>query len=95
MRVTFLDESNLSTKERNDLSDDVFGVPETRSYPMPDASHVQQAVNMFGFLKDKSEEEELASNIIKFAKKYKMMDTLKVGKKNRFYKFWKDVADKK
>lgn len=92
MKVRII-ESNLTTKERNDLPAKEFGVPETRSYPMPDKAHVQAAVNMFGCLKDKSKEDELAKNIIKFAKRYKMTGDLKVGKKNRFYKYWEKETE--
>jgi hypothetical protein len=35
--------SELSTKQRNDLPDSAFGLPEKRSYPMPDASHARNA----------------------------------------------------
>ena len=34
---------DLSTEERNALADTAFGLPHTRSYPMPDASHARNA----------------------------------------------------
>lgn len=40
-------ESVLPTKERNKLNDSDFGIPETRSYPLHDKSHVEAAVRMF------------------------------------------------
>ena len=89
MRIKII-ESELTSDQRNSLSDDMFGVPETRSYPMPDREHVLSAIQMFNRLGDKSKEEELAKNIIKFIKKYKMENQVNVGKSNRFYKYWSE-----
>jgi hypothetical protein len=33
----------LSTKQRNALADNEFGLPDTRAYPMPDANHARNA----------------------------------------------------
>jgi len=35
--------TDLSTHERNALADNVFGLPDKRTYPMPDASHARNA----------------------------------------------------
>ena len=35
--------SKLSATERDALPDEVFGLPDRRSYPMPDASHARNA----------------------------------------------------
>ena len=35
--------AELSTQARNALPDDAFGLPQKRSYPMPDASHARNA----------------------------------------------------
>ena len=35
--------TELSTNERNALDDKDFGLPEKRSYPMPDANHARNA----------------------------------------------------
>jgi hypothetical protein len=35
--------TELSTDKRNALDDKVFGLPDKRSYPMPDASHARNA----------------------------------------------------
>ncbi len=35
--------TDLSTDERNGLADSVFGLPDKRAYPMPDASHARNA----------------------------------------------------
>lgn len=40
-------ESKLPAEERNKLDDSDFGIPETRSYPLHDKSHVEAAVHMF------------------------------------------------
>lgn len=37
----------LSTEERKELPDSVFGLPERREYPMPDAEHVRAAEAYF------------------------------------------------
>lgn len=89
MKVKPLIESKLSSSKRDSLPDDIFGIPETRSYPMPDEAHVLAAIKMFNRLGDRSKEKELAKNILRFIKKYKMEDEVNVGKDNRFYKYWK------
>ena len=35
--------ADLPTNERNALADNVFGLPEKRAYPMPDANHARNA----------------------------------------------------
>lgn len=35
--------TELSTRERNALADNAFGLPLKRAYPMPDASHARNA----------------------------------------------------
>ena len=39
----------LNTEEREELSDSVFGLPERREYPMPDAAHVRAAEAYFRY----------------------------------------------
>ena len=39
----------LSSEERKDLPDSVFGLPERREYPMPDAAHVRAAESYFRY----------------------------------------------
>lgn len=43
----FLMEAELSTKERNELDDSQFGLPEDRKYPLTDAAHVKSAISYF------------------------------------------------
>ncbi len=39
----------LTTEERKDLPDSVYGLPERREYPMPDAAHVRAAEAYFRY----------------------------------------------
>lgn len=78
-------ESSLSVKKRNNLPDEVFGLPEKRKYPMPDKKHVLSAIKLFNFV-DNEDEKELAENIKKKMKEYKI-DNSHVGEKNRLKKY--------
>lgn len=59
----------LNTEERRDLPDNVFGLPDRREYPMPDAAHVRAAEAYFRYCPE-SLRPELARNILKFAARY-------------------------
>lgn len=39
----------LTTEERKELPDSVYGLPERREYPMPDAAHVRAAEAYFRY----------------------------------------------
>ncbi len=39
----------ITYEERKQLPDDVFGLPERREYPMPDAAHVRAAESYFRY----------------------------------------------
>lgn len=39
----------ISHEERKTLPDSVFGLPERREYPMPDAAHVRAAESYFRY----------------------------------------------
>lgn len=39
----------LDTEERRELPDSMFGLPERREYPMPDAAHVRAAEAYFRY----------------------------------------------
>ena len=39
----------LNTEERRELPDSVYGLPERREYPMPDAAHVRAAEAYFRY----------------------------------------------
>lgn len=76
----------LTADERTD-----FGIPSLKKYPMPDPDHVKAAIRMFNHV-DEEHEKELANNIIKYIKKYKMTD-INVGKDNRFHKYYSPSED--
>ena len=77
----------MTAAERNKLKDSDFGLPEKRKYPLDSEAHVRSAIRFFNYV-DKDDEVELAGNINKAIKKYKMKD-IHVGKNNRFYKYYK------
>ena len=59
----------LNTEERRDLPTNVFGLPERREYPMPDAAHVRAAEAYFRYCPEELRP-ELARNILRFASEY-------------------------
>ena len=69
MGIFSLRESNLSSKERNELKDSQFGLPEDRKYPLNDADHVRSAIKLFGHCEE-SKKTQLAKRINAAAKKY-------------------------
>ena len=56
-------------KERKELNDSDFGLPEERKYPMPDATHVRAAESYFRYATDQ-QKPELAHNILRKAKEF-------------------------
>lgn len=84
-KKSLVTESSLTAKKRNNLPDEVFGLPEKRKYPMPDKKHVLSAIKLFNFV-DNEDEKELAENIKKKMKEYKI-DNSHVGEKNRLKKY--------
>lgn len=75
----YLDEAAMKSAKRNSLSDDQFGLPEDRKYPLNDAKHVRLAVKMFGHCEE-GKRKKLAGNILKAAEKHGV--SIKVGKNN-------------
>ena len=59
----------LDTLERDELSDSVYGLPERREYPMPDAAHVRAAEAYFRYCPEELKP-QLARAILRFAAKY-------------------------
>ncbi len=59
----------LDSEERKELPDSMFGLPERREYPMPDATHVRAAEAYFRYCPEELKP-ELARNILRFADKY-------------------------
>lgn len=66
-----IQEEKLSTDERNELSDDEFGIPEKRKFPLNDVDHVEAAVKMFPHA-DASDKEALAKRILRKAHEFGM-----------------------
>ena len=79
-------EKVLKAKDRNNLDDSDFGIPEERKYPIHDEAHVRAAIQRFNYV-DKKNEKLLANNIIKALKKFDMLDSIKVSEDNRFSKY--------
>lgn len=59
----------LDTVERRVLPDSVYGLPERREYPMPDAAHVRAAEAYFRYCPEDLKP-KLARAILKFAREY-------------------------
>lgn len=59
----------LNTEERRELPDSVYGLPERREYPMPDAAHVRAAEAYFRYCPEDLKP-QLARNILRFAREY-------------------------
>lgn len=87
----FINEAKLSSKDRKALSEDDFGIPDTRSYPLNDEEHVRQAIKMFNHC-PKEHEKKLARNIIKKLKSYNITD-IEVGDNNNFSKYYKTLKE--
>lgn len=59
----------LDTEERHELPDSVYGLPERREYPMPDAAHVRAAEAYFRYCPEDLKP-QLARAILRFAQQY-------------------------
>lgn len=59
----------LSYEEKKELPDSVFGLPERREYPMPDAAHVRAAEAYFRYCPEELKS-RLAKAILARAKEY-------------------------
>ena len=59
----------LSYEEKKELPASVFGLPERREYPMPDAAHVRAAEAYFRYCPDDLKS-KLAKAILEKAKQY-------------------------
>ena len=69
MSSIFLNEKALTAKERKEIPDSEFGIPETRSFPLNDESRVRSAIQMFHNAPS-DKKASLAKKIISKAKKY-------------------------
>ncbi|MBD5317247.1 MAG: hypothetical protein HDS11_06235 [Bacteroides sp.] len=59
----------LDSAERRELPDSVYGLPERREFPMPDAAHVRAAEAYFRYCPEELKP-KLARAILKFAADY-------------------------
>lgn len=59
----------LNDEERRELPDSVFGLPERREYPLPDAAHVRAAEAYFRYCPEDLKP-KLARAILARAKEY-------------------------
>ena len=59
----------ISYDERKELPDSVFGLPERREYPMPDAAHVRAAEAYFRYCPEELKP-KLAKAILARAKEH-------------------------
>jgi hypothetical protein len=84
---------NEATIKKSEVDPKDFGLPGKKKYPMPDEKHVKSAIKFFNYV-SKEDEEELARNIKKKIKQYKITD-ISVGQKNRFSKYYKSEEKKK
>lgn len=82
----YVQEATLSFKNRKKLSDDDFGVPSKRKFPLNDKAHVKAAIQRFNYV-DSEDERELAKRIIQRMKDFNMMNDVHVGEDNRFKKY--------
>ena len=64
----FLNESKLSSKEREQLSDEDFALPKERRFPIHDKVHVQKAIQYF-HKADESKRKTIATNIKRAAER--------------------------
>lgn len=83
-----MSEKKMSAKERRDLPDSAFGLPKQRKYPMTDADRVKNAIKYFKFC-PASDRDELAENIKKAVKKFKIK--VVVTKGNPIVKYFPDA----
>ena len=84
------EEKAMTSKERNDLDNEDFGIPEVRKYPLHDKKHVEQAIKMFNHV-EKKYEAELADNLLDAMERYHISTDV-VGDNNRLKKYIKEDA---
>ena len=99
MELAFVDEmlSANEAKTNDELYEEssndplFYGLPHTKQYPMPDEKHVKSAIKFFNYV-TAEDEEELARNINKQIKHFKM-DDINVGDGNRFKQYYKPATE--
>ena len=94
-KVPEMSKKKLARKERDNLPDSAFGLPKMRKYPLTDPDRVKNAIKYFKFC-GKENRAELAKNIEKAAKKFKIEIVVTRGNPIADYiKGVKEVAPKK
>ena len=88
----FFKEAYLKAKERNELEDSKFGIPELRKYPLTDETHIKMAVKFFGKA-PKKYKLSLAKRILRAAHSHDM-DTKDWDSINDYIKNHKDKTIK-
>lgn len=76
----------IEETKRSNLTDDQFGVSSQRKFPLDTEKHVRSAIKFFNYVSP-DHEEELATKIKAALKRYHITD-IKIGKNNRFYKYY-------
>ena len=87
-----MSDRDLIQKELMDMlahsdSNQKYGIPELKKFPMPDADHVRSAIRFFNYVEPRYEK-KLAAAILARMKEYGMsFDDFVVGDENRFKKY--------
>ena len=68
-RVSHPGADKLNAEEKRELPDAVYGLPDLREFPMPDATHVRAAEAYFRYAPE-DRKAELARNILRKAEEY-------------------------
>ena len=76
---------SLTTKERMEIPLDLFGIPETRSYPLDTKKHVESAIRLFGRSEEKYRK-ELSQRIFDAMKKFDVPMSM-IGKDSKLHKY--------
>lgn len=84
LKQNTIKEAILSTKDRNNLDDKAFGLPEERKFPLTDENHVRSAIQYFKHCPSEKRK-ELGKNIGKAMDKFNMK--VKIGKDNPAYQY--------
>lgn len=69
VNIIYTMNDKLDSEERKELPDSVFGLPERREFPMPDAAHVRAAESYFRYCPEELKP-ELARNILRRANEF-------------------------
>lgn len=64
-------EARLTKKDKENLPDEMFGIPSKRKFPLHDKDHIFTAIKFFKFAKE-SDRKELADNIVRRMKELDM-----------------------